>query len=250
VGADVAAPRFALVTGAARGLGAALAAQLHARGFDTVGVVRAPLADAAQVRGVRYVTCDLASLASVEDVLAPLLAQAAARRPAQAVLFNNAATVEPAAVLAAVAPRDVERALAVNLAAPTLLAARFCAAFAGVPGDRRVVNVSSGAASSPIPGEGLYCMAKAGLEMLTQVLAAEHAASGIAIATLRPGIIDTGMQAFLRGQDERHVPSAGMFRGFHARGELVPAEDVARRALARLVDAPIESGRTYRYAEL
>jgi NAD(P)-dependent dehydrogenase (short-subunit alcohol dehydrogenase family) len=250
--------RFALVTGAARGLGAALVEALGARGFDVLGGVRSlPAApDGAQRQEgdeparCRYVACDLADAAAVEAAFGPLLDAAAARRPRVALLVNNAATAEPARVLEHDDAFDIARALAVNLVAPTVLAARFCRAFACVPGDRRIVNVSSGAAAFPIPGEALYCMAKAGLEMLTRTLAQEQAASGIRVVTLRPGVIDTGMQRYLRGQPASALPSVDMFRGFHASGQLVPAAEVARRVIARLVDGAVESGRTYSYPEL
>jgi NAD(P)-dependent dehydrogenase (short-subunit alcohol dehydrogenase family) len=248
--------RIAFVTGAARGLGAALVAELGARGFEVLGVVRPPAAGEASRAGDgpgrahRCIGCDLGDLDAVERVVAPLFAQAAARQPVQAVLVNNAATVEPAGVLDTLPAAAVTRALAVNLAAPLLLAQAFCRAFAPLQADRRIINVSSGAAASPIPGEGLYCIAKAGLEMLTRMLAAEQAGSGIQAITLRPGIIDTGMQAWLRSQADATVPSVGMFRGFHARGELVPAQEVARKTVERLVVRAVESGRTYRYADL
>jgi NAD(P)-dependent dehydrogenase (short-subunit alcohol dehydrogenase family) len=243
--------RTAIVTGAARGLGAALAAELVARGFEVVALVRNGAgAPAASAGSLRYVACDLADLRAVEATLGPLVDACAAAGPGQAVLFNNAATVEPAGVLEGITAADLARSLAVNLAAPTLIAAHFCRAFARVGGDRRIVNVSSGAAASAIPGEGAYCIAKAGLEMLTQVLAAEQAASGMRVVTLRPGVIDTGMQAWLRSRDDASVPSVGMFRDFHARGELVPARMVAQRTVERLVEQPVKNGRTYRYAEL
>jgi NAD(P)-dependent dehydrogenase (short-subunit alcohol dehydrogenase family) len=256
--ADPKSGRFALVTGAARGLGAALVDALCARGFDVVAAVRRlPQAGAPGAKepardghARRYVACDLADANALEAAFGPVLDAAAAQRPRVAVLVNNAATAEPASVLEQVAAGDVARSLAVNVVAPAVLAARFCRAFAGVPGDRRIINVSSGAAAFPIAGEALYCMAKAGLEMLTRALAEEQSASGIRVITLRPGVIDTGMQRYLRSQPAAALPSVEMFRGFHASGQLVAAGEVARRTVARLVEGSVESGRTYSYAEL
>jgi NAD(P)-dependent dehydrogenase (short-subunit alcohol dehydrogenase family) len=253
------ADRIAIVTGAARGLGAALVAELVSRGFEVIAAVRSMPAggggtrtspdDASHPRS-RYVACDLGDPAAVDATLGPLIDAAASRRVRQAVLVNNAATAEPVGVLERLAAGDIARGLAVNLVAPTVLAGRFCRAFANHAGDRRVINVSSGAAVQPIAGEGLYCIAKAGLEMLTRSLATEQGRGGIRVVTLRPGIIDTGMQRFLRGQSAASLPSVDLFRGFHAGGQLVPAETVARRAVERLIEGAVESGRTYSYAEL
>jgi hypothetical protein len=41
-----------------------------------------------------------------------------------------------------------------------------------------------------------------------------------------------------------------MFRAFHDSGELVPAEEVARKLVERLIEGPVDSGQTYRYADL
>jgi NAD(P)-dependent dehydrogenase (short-subunit alcohol dehydrogenase family) len=131
-----------------------------------------------------------------------------------------------------------------------VLASLFCRVFTSAAIDRRIVNVSSGAAESAIAGEALYCIAKAGLEMLTRTLAAEHASPTFHAVSLRPGVMDTPMQALARVQSKHRLPSVDLFKGFHAKGELVSPEVVARKVADRLVLGPVEQGRTYRYAEL
>jgi len=116
--------------------------------------------------------------------------------------------------------------------------------------ERRIVNVSSGAADSTLAGESLYCIAKAGLEMLTRTLAAEHGSERFRAITVRPGIIDTEMQTFARSQSKEKLPSVDLFKDFYTSGSLVPPDVVARKIVARLVIAPVDQGRTYRYAEL
>ena len=68
--------------------------------------------------------------------------------------------------------------------------------------------------------------------------------------TLRPGIIDTGMQVALRAQPAANLPDVAMFRDFHDSGRLVPAERVAKVVLATLIDRPVSAGATYNYADL
>ena len=117
-------------------------------------------------------------------------------------------------------------------------------------GERRIINVSSGSASRAIPGGGLYSVAKAGLEMLTATLAADHRDAGFRAINVRPGIIDTDMQVAARSQDPAMFPAVAMFQGFHKGGQLVPAQTTARVIVDRLVLGPVESGRTYTYQEL
>jgi len=86
--------------------------------------------------------------------------------------------------------------------------------------------------------------------MLTAAIAAEQGADGIRAVSLRPGIIATDMQVLMRSQPDEKLPIAQMFRDFHAQGQLV-APDVAAAAIAtHVVEAPLEQGRTYTYAEL
>ena len=144
----------------------------------------------------------------------------------------------------------IAQSLAVNLTAPVVLADLFLHTFADDRIARRIVNVSSGAAQSPLPGEALYCVAKAGLEMLTRMLAAEAPGGRLRAITLRPGVIDTPMQAFARSQPKDLLPSVDLFVGFHGSGQLVAPAAVARKVVDRLVLADVEHGRTYSYAEL
>lgn len=239
----------AIVTGVSRGLGEALALELLAHGASVLGLGRTPSVRIANERH-RFVRCDLAQPAALPGLVEPAFAAIAASAPSAVCLINNAATIEPVGVLGTIEAHDIAASLAVNLTAPVMLASLFRRAFASDAIERRIVNVSSGAAQSVIAGDALYCIAKAGLEMLTRSLAAEDASPLYRVVTLRPGIIDTPMQAVARSQPKERFPSVDMFKDFHAGRRLVPAEVVARKVVARLVLGPVEHGRTYTYAEL
>ena len=241
--------RVAIVTGASRGLGEALVTELLADSWHVVGVARSPSPRAADER-YRFVRCDLGQIAELAGALRPTLDAIAATRPLTVCLINNAATIDGVGVLGALESADIATSIAVNLVAPTVLANLFCTVFADDTMERRIINVSSGAADSTLTGESLYCIAKAGLEMLTRSLAAEHASERFRAITVRPGIIDTAMQTFARSQTKEKLPSVDLFMDFHASGNLVPPAVVARKIVARLVIAPVDQGRTYRYAEL
>jgi NAD(P)-dependent dehydrogenase (short-subunit alcohol dehydrogenase family) len=241
--------RVAIITGVSHGLGEALAIDLLARDFRVLGVGRNASARLEQPN-YAFVRCDLAEPVSIAGRLAPSLANIAAARPSAVCLINNAATIEAVGVLGDLDAARIVASIDVNLAAPIVLANLFCSAFRDDAVERRIINVSSGAAESTLPGEALYCVAKAGLEMLTRSLADEIRSPRFAAITLRPGIIDTPMQAFARSQPRTVLPSVDLFKGFHAGGQLQPPHVVARKVVDRLVLAPVENGRTYTYAEL
>lgn len=240
--------RWTIVTGVSQGLGEALAAEVLARGAGVLGIGRR---SSSRLGGDRYrfAACDLADIASWTAHVEPALRAVAAAKPDAVCLVNNAATIEHVGVLGMLGAEAIDRSIRVNLAAPVALVDLFCRVFDAAI-ERRIVNVSSGAAHHAIAGESLYSIAKAGLEMLTQSLAAEHASTRFQAITLRPGIIDTPMQAFARSRPASSFPAVAMFQQFHASGQLVAPEVVARKVVARLVEGAVESGRVYSYAEL
>lgn len=238
-----------VVTGVSQGLGEALALELLGRGIRVLGVGRS---SSPRVAGTayRFLRCDLGQATMLPAVLEPAFEAIASQCPSYVCLVNNAATLDPVGVLGTAEADHIVTSLTVNLAAPVVLASEFCRVFRDDAIERRIVNVSSGAAQSVIAGESLYCVAKAGLEMLTRTLAAEHDSPRFRAISLRPGIMNTQMQTYARTRTKERLPSVDLFRGFHAEGQLVAPDVVARKFVDRLVLAAVEQGRTYSYREL
>jgi benzil reductase ((S)-benzoin forming) len=241
--------KAAIVTGVSRGLGESLAAALLARGFAVTGIGRAS-SERLGGAAYRFVRCDLGQLAAIETTLAPAFDEIAAARPRSVCLINNAAVVGPVGALGTLDVASIAKALAVNLVAPLALANLFCRAFAGSSAQSLVINISSGAAQSPLGGSGPYSIAKAGLEMLTRQIVADQKAAEFRAISVRPGIIDTGMQAYMRTLPRERYANVDMFREFHASGQLVPPDVVAAKIVDRLVLGEVENGRCYSYKEL
>jgi benzil reductase ((S)-benzoin forming) len=241
--------KSAIVTGVSRGLGEALARALLAHGFSVTGVGRTsgPALNGAHYR---FVACDLADAMAIDAALTPAFRAIAETRPEFLCLINNAAVAGPVGTFGSLESAGLAASMAVNLVAPAAIANLFCRIFVDESQVRRIVNVSSGAAESPLPGGGAYSIAKAGLEMLTRALAAEHDAATFRAITVRPGVIDTDMQTFMRAQPEEILPSVELFKGFHRDQRLVASDTVAAAIIRKLVLGDVEQGRTYNYREL
>jgi benzil reductase ((S)-benzoin forming) len=241
--------KTAIVSGVSRGLGEALTRALLAAGFAVTGIGRASGA-ALTASNYRFVACDLADSFNIDVALTPAFRAIADARPEFLCLINNAATAGPVGTIGSLEAEALTASMAVNLVAPVAIANLFCRMFVGEGQVRRIVNVSSGAADSPLPGGGPYSIAKAGLEMLTRQLAAEHDAATFRAITVRPGVIDTDMQLFMRSQARETLPSVDLFKGFHREHRLVAPETVAGKIVDKLILGDVEQGRTYNYREL
>jgi benzil reductase ((S)-benzoin forming) len=243
--------QVAIVTGVSRGLGAALARELLERGFRVLGIGRTANSELTADH-YRFVHVDLGHPERIDSAIGPAFEHLKEGRPvARSVcLVNNAAAVEGVGTLGRLTASDISSALAVNVSAAVALANLFCRVFTDAETTRRVINVSSGAAETALPGEAVYCVAKAGVEMLTRALAAEQQTSTFRAITLRPGVMDTDMQAFVRSQPPEVLPSVELFKGFHREGRLVEPTLVASKTVTRLIIGDVDQGRTYSYQDL
>jgi acetoacetyl-CoA reductase len=158
----------ALVTGAARGIGAAIAERLRAGGLEVVTLDRDAPAD---------IQLDLAA-----DPLPEL--------PDVDVCVSNAAITDTIAPAHRMTGEQWRRDIEVNLTAA------FRVVQACLPGMRergfgRIVVISSGAATAGLPGQVAYAASKAGLLGMVKTIAAENAAKGITANAVLPGLVAT-----------------------------------------------------------
>ena len=160
----------------------------------------------------------------------------ASNRVASATLVNNAGVVGLPAPLGRVPLAEISHAMRAGLEATLLLTASFLASTEAWTGPRRVLNISSGLGRRAMAGSATYCAAKAGMDHMSRALALEEATrpNGARIVSMAPGVIDTDMQAELRGADAGAFPEQARFAALHAQGQLSSAADCARALLARL----------------
>ena len=214
----------ALITGASRGLGLALARALAHRDWKLV----------IDARGGEALRRAHAELAAVTDVVAlpgdvtddwhrSALIDAAGDR--LDLLVNNASTLGPSPQppLAAYAPAQLRRVYEVNVLAPLAL---IQAALPLIPAGGAIVNVTSDAAVEPYKGWGGYGSSKAALEQLTAILAAEQ--PHLRVYAVDPGDMRTRMhQEAFPGEDISDRP---------------PPQDSVP-GLLELIDAELPGGR-------
>lgn len=225
---------YAIVTGASRGLGLALAQGLLQAGARVLTLSRGHNAEleaqAAQAGGsLRQIQVDLADAAAAQRCAAQL-AESLPRDAQRYLLINNAGSVDPVRATSGLDDAAaIGTAFNLNVGSVMLLSAAFLRATGGLDAERRVVNISSGAGRNPIAGWAVYCAAKAAVDRYTQVAAAEN--PGTRFASLAPGVIDTAMQVHIRDSDPSDFPGLARFVDMHASGQLAAPAAVAAKIL-------------------
>jgi NAD(P)-dependent dehydrogenase (short-subunit alcohol dehydrogenase family) len=215
----------ALVTGASRGLGRALATALNARGWRLVVDGRDASRLAATVAGFPHRELVTAVAGDVADAAhRAVLAEAVG--PRLDLLVDNASDLGPSPLvpLTALPAEELERILRINTVAPLALVQQVLPALRAARG--AVLNISSDAAVEAYAGWGGYGASKAALDQLTAVLAVEN--PELRIYAVDPGDMRTEMhQAAYPGEDISDRP----------------APETVVPALLALLDGGLPSGR-------
>lgn len=234
-----------LVTGASRGLGAAVVEQLSSLGCRVLATARsqAHLETLwSENPQVDWIAADLSEPEQIQE----LIQDATGRYGKLDGLVNNAGTIDPIQKLADADPHQWARSIQVNLTAPALLTRAALPLLEQNKG--RVVNISSGAAIKSVQGWSAYCTAKAGLTHLTRVAAVEY--PNVGFFSLRPGVIDTQMQQEIRESSGMTTEEVEKFRGLKAEGKLEPPKVPARAICWLLLHGPTSrSGEFIEYTD-
>lgn len=185
--------KVAVVNGASRGIGEAIARGLASCGAQLVLSSRSQdsvqaVADAIEADGGKAVAtaCHAGHLDEI-DALFKFVNDQFGRLD---ILINNAATNPYYGPATGLPPEAFDKTVEVNLKGPYFMSSK------AIPlmiesGGGSIVNVSSIMALNPMPGQSVYAMTKAGLVSLTKSFAREYGHQGIRVNAILPGLIET-----------------------------------------------------------
>jgi NAD(P)-dependent dehydrogenase (short-subunit alcohol dehydrogenase family) len=184
-------------------------------------------------------TQDLALGASTSAKLEQWLREQPCSSFESATLINNAGVIPRIGPLSEADADDLSHALRVGLESPMQLTSAFLRATARWPGQRKVLNISSGLGRRAMASQAGYCAAKAGMDHFTRCVALEEAlkTNGAKVCSLAPGVIDTAMQEQLRAADSQAFTDQSSFLNLKSSGALASPEEAAQRLLAFLMRA-------------
>lgn len=170
-----------IVTGASRGIGAAIAVDLTNRGFDVTGLSRSGTVPAG-----RAMKCDINDEAALRGAISEI-----ARQGRIIGLVNNAGA-HSAIASAALATADLEGTLRLNAVMP-FVASREVFPHLRAGGGGLIVNMGSFFDKLGVPGSLAYCASKAAIGAITRCLAAEWARAGVRVIDVAPGYVETDL---------------------------------------------------------
>jgi NAD(P)-dependent dehydrogenase (short-subunit alcohol dehydrogenase family) len=192
----------ALVTGARRGIGRAIALALAENGFDVAvcdiaaseELSRVAVEIAARGRKAVAVTGDIAELGGHRRMLDEA---EAALGPLTTLVNNAGVSVMSRGDLLDVTPESYDRCLDINTRGTFFLSQEFARRLLHVKAQahRSIVTVSSANAIAPSIARGEYCVSKAGVSMVSKLFAARLSDDGIGVYEIQPGFIETDMTA-------------------------------------------------------
>lgn len=198
--------KVAFVSGASRGIGAALALRFGELGMRLVlcsrGVPELP--ESEHVLARRLDVRDA-------DAMAALLPEIEARFGGVDLWINNAGVLEPIQPIRDVPVEAFRAHIDTNLVGVFIGTQAYVRHLRRLGRGGVLVNMSSGAAWKAYAGWGAYCAGKAGVELLTEVVAAEENAHGLRAHSVAPGVVDTAMQAQIRAASEADFPDRPRF---------------------------------------
>ena len=236
---------YFIITGTSRGIGEALALQLLKPSNVLFCISRnknPQISTRAMISGLsaKDIEFDLSNVGKIRDMMRSVFKNIYPEEVNSLTLINNAGTIHPIRQLgtSAVDERMIS-SVNVNLTAPMLITEAFLFLSEGWDIDRKILNLSSGAAKRPVDGWGAYCSGKAGLDMFSRCLAKEQKSkvSPAKVVAFAPGVVDTEMQAEIRAVKEEEFNEVGKFRNYYESGELLSPDFVAQKIL-EVLSAP------------
>lgn len=217
-----------IVTGASKGIGLQLATQLTEKGKKVIGVARKN-----RENHPYFIEADLAKTDQLDELLNNIIEEHY-EEAKSFTLINNAGMVDPIGLIGSVQEKDIAQAVALNLTAPIVLCNTFIEKLANFTGEKRILNISSGAGRKEYEGWGVYCTTKAGLDHFSRTVALEQKriSNPVKIVSIAPGIIDTGMQEVIRSSKEETFPLLDQFIQYKEQGLLSSSEETAAKLIS------------------
>lgn len=231
-----------IITGASRGIGAAIANELIDPSNHLICSSRTknnPLIEKAEQKGctVDYYELDFSDSSLVTTQFSGIFHTVDWENAKSVTLINNAGMLEPVARAEDSDPYAMTDHITVNLTSLMLISSGFINAGKSHKVPKVILNISSGAAYNPYRGWSSYCASKAGALMFSRVLAEEQkdADNPVKVISLAPGVVETSMQKTIRSKSPEEFPNIDKFISLKKENKLYDPDFVARKIKEEII---------------
>ena len=220
--------KILIITGGNKGLGLGLSKFYNNKGYHIISISRDMNGDATFID---HYPCDLSKHETIKPVLNHIFSHIDKELISEITLINNAGYLGEINTLDKLEPEEIAYPIKLNLIAPLVLTSTFIDLTRDWNCKKQIFNISSGAAVNAYESWAMYCSSKAGLDMMTKVVAKEqdNIENGVSIASIYPGIVDTNMQTNIRSTSDENFKHKEKFVSFYKEGKLYSPEFVAEK---------------------
>ena len=224
-----------LISGTSSGLGESFFKNLYNKDFDLYCLSRSFLTYQIDIssneNGIFLICCDLTKLDKLGGILEKLRQCLTVYK--EIIFINNAGSILPVNKIGALNNDEIISSVNLNYIAPALIA-NMLLNLKEV--SIKVLNISSGAANSPVDGWSTYCSAKAASKMFFDVLSFEvKNKKDYSVNQIDPGIIDTKIQCQIRNLSKDIFPKVNEFIEFKNSKKLLNPNDAALKIIKKYI---------------
>ncbi len=238
-----------IITGHSKGLGAGIATALIEENHHIHGISRSDNTDlqkltAAKGCKMNFYSCDFSHTDTIEPVMKLVFENITQEDCEGIYLINNAGVINPIGPVETLEPAGMDLHMRINLLAPMYIIREFVKQFSDWKTEKRILNISSGAATNPYHGWSNYCTGKAGLDMFTRCIATEQEDRKypVKLMAVAPGIIDTEMQTTIRSTTDEQFIHKKKFVDLKETGQLIEPNLAGKKLKELLFSQKFKNG--------
>lgn len=214
-----------IITGASKGIGKALAEKYSSENYKVYSLARSIVA----LENVTQISVDLSNIKATEKTFLMLFDELKKQEIASITLINNAGRLGTVSNLENITAEDIATTMQLNTTTPLILSSIFIAQTKDLGCKKQIINISSGASINAYEGWSIYCTTKAGINMLTKVIAKEQemVKNPVKCVAIFPGVVDTNMQQEIRNTKKEDFKNLERFVALKENNQLYTPEFVA-----------------------
>jgi len=234
--------KILIITGGNKGIGAGIAEVYHKYGYHIISISRSHIK---KLYTTEQYHTDLSDPKNCESILEEVFSHLSKDQANSITLVNNAGYLGSVGPIDTIKGEDFGYTIGINLIAPLTLSSKFIELTKDWNCKKNIYNISSGAAINPYESWSSYCTSKAGLDMMTRVVAKEQKdiENGVNIVSIYPGVVDTEMQKQVRTSPKEKFKNVQRFIDFYEKGELSSTEEVGEKIYELQEKGILKNGR-------